>query len=91
MMRGAFPDLRMNVQDMLVEGDKVAVRVLMSGTHQGEFLGMSGTGRRFSATSIDIVRVVDGKAAEHWGVTDTMAMMQQLGALPQGTPAPGSA
>src|SRR3712207_732074 len=80
MMRSAFPDFRIDVEDMLVEGDKVAVRMQMSWTHQGEFLGMPGSGQRFSTTGIDIIRVVDGKAVEHWGATDTLAMMQQLGA-----------
>ena len=81
MMRGAFPDFRVDVQDTLVDGDKVVVRMQMSGTHQGEFMGMPGSGRQFSIAGIDIVRVADGKATEHWGVTDTMAMMQQLGAM----------
>jgi len=91
MMRSAFPDFRIDVQDMLVEGDKVAVRMQMSGTHQGEFLGMPGTGQRFSTTGIDIVRVVGGKAVEHWGATDTLGMMQQLGAMSASAPAGGSA
>src|SRR3712207_3044022 len=79
MMRSAFPDFHIDVEEMLVEGDKVAVRMQMSGTHEGTFLGMPPSGRRFSAAGVDVVRVVDGKAAEHWGVTDTLAMMQQLG------------
>ena len=91
MMRSAFPDFRIDVEDMLVEGDKVAVRMQMSGTHQGEFLGMPGSGQRFSTTGIDIVRVVDGKAVEHWGATDTLAMMQQLGAMSASAPGAGSA
>ena len=81
-MRSAFPDFRIDVEDMLAEGDKVAVRIVLSGTHQGEFLGMPGSGRRFSAAGIDIVRVRAGQVVEHWGVTDTLGMMQQLGALP---------
>ncbi len=91
MMRSAFPDFSVDVEDMLVEGDKVAVRMQMTGTHEGEFLGMQSTGRRFSVTGIDIVRVVDGKAVEHWGATDTMGMMQQLGAMSGSAPAGGSA
>ena len=91
MMRSAFPDFRIEVQDMLAEGDRVAVRMQMSGTHQGEFLGMPGTGRRFSTTGIDIIHVVGGKAVEHWGATDTMGMMHQLGAMSASAPAGGSA
>jgi len=91
LMRSAFPDFRVDVEDMIVEGDKVAVRMRMSGTHQGDFMGMPGTGRRFAVTTIDIVRVVDGKAVEHWGATDTMGMMQQLGATSAGATTAGMA
>ena len=87
MMRSAFPDFHIDVEEMLVEGDKIAVRMQMSGTHEGTFLGMPASGRHFSAAGVDVVRVVDGKAAEHWGVTDSMALMQQLGAIPEGAPA----
>lgn len=82
MMRGAFPDLRMDVEDMIAEGDKVAARVTMSGTQQGEFMGVPPSGKKVSVTSIDIVRFAGGQAAEHWGATDTAAMMEQLGAVP---------
>jgi steroid delta-isomerase-like uncharacterized protein len=85
MSREAFPDLRMDVDDILVDGDKVAVRMHMSGTHKGDFMGMPASGRRFSIAGIDVLRVVDDKAVEHWGVMDTMAMAQQL--APEGAPA----
>lgn len=88
MTRAAFPDFRMDVEELIVEGDRVAVRATMSGTHQGEFLGMPATGRRFSVIAVDILRIVDEeRAAEHWGVTDVMSLMQQLGAIPAQTPA----
>ena len=82
MMRTAFPDLKMTADDLIAEGDKVAARITMSGTHRGEFMGIAPTGKTVSVSSIDIVRFAGGKAAEHWGVTDTAAMMEQLGALP---------
>ena len=82
MMRGAFPDLQMEVHDMIAEGDKVVARVTMTGTHQGEFMGVPPTGKKISVPTIDIVRFMDGKAAEHWGATDTGSMMEQLGAVP---------
>lgn len=79
----AFPDLRMDAQDVLVSGDKVVARVRATGTHQGEFLGMPATGKRFDVQLIDIIRFGDdGLAREHWGVIDALAMMQQLGAIP---------
>ena len=82
MIRTAFPDLNMAIEDMVAEGDRVVVRVTMSGTHQGEFMGIPATGKRISVPTIDIMRFDGEKVAEHWGVTDTMAMMQQLGAMP---------
>lgn len=87
MYRAAFPDLRMEVQDVLVSGDKAVARVRATGTHQGEFLGMAATGKSVDVQLIDITRFGDdGLAREHWGVFDALAMMQQLGAIPQTPP-----
>jgi len=80
MMRSAFPDLRMDVDDLIAEGDKVVSRVTMRGTHKGEFMGIGPTGRTIVVPTVDIVCIAGGKAVEHWGVTDTAAMMEQLGA-----------
>lgn len=79
MMMAAFPDLEMVAEDMVSEGDKVFVRARMRGTHQGEFMGIPATGRRFDVPMGDFVRFTDGKVIEHWGATDTGMMMQQLG------------
>ena len=79
MMRSAFPDFRMSVEDIIEEGDKLVVRFRMQGTHRGEFMGIPATGKQVNIQGIDILRIVDGKAVEHWGVTDTGMMMQQLG------------
>ena len=87
MYRAAFPDLRMEVQDVLVSGHKAVARVRATGTHQGEFLGMPATGKSVDVQLIDITRFGDdGLAREHWGVFDALAMMQQLGAIPQSPP-----
>ena len=87
MYRAAFPDLRMEAQDVLVSGDKAVARVRATGTHQGEFLGMAATGKSVDVQLIDITRFGDdGLAREHWGVFDALAMMQQLGAFPQSPP-----
>jgi steroid delta-isomerase-like uncharacterized protein len=87
MYRAAFPDLRMEAQDVLVSGDKAVARVRATGTHQGEFLGMAATGKSVDVQLIDITRFGDdGLAREHWGVFDALAMMQQLGAIPQRPP-----
>jgi steroid delta-isomerase-like uncharacterized protein len=88
IQRTAFPDMRMDPEDILVDGDKVVARVKMTGTHEGELMGMPPTGKSVDVQFIDIIRFGDdGLAREHWGVFDLMAMMQQLGAVPDGPPA----
>jgi steroid delta-isomerase-like uncharacterized protein len=82
MFRSAIPDLRVVVEDMIAEGDKVAVRYTLEGTHEGELFGVPPTGQRLSIKSISVERVSDGKIIEHWRVTDSLDMMQQLGVIP---------
>jgi steroid delta-isomerase-like uncharacterized protein len=83
MYRAAFPDLRLQPEDVLVSGDKGVARVRATGTHQGELMGMPATGRHVDIQLIDITRFGDdGLAREHWGVSDMLGMMQQLGAIP---------
>jgi len=87
MYIAAFPDLRMDPEDVLASGDKVVARIRATGTHKGEFMGMPATGKSIDVQGIDIIRLDDdGRAREHWGVFDVMKMMQQLGAVP-GPPA----
>jgi steroid delta-isomerase-like uncharacterized protein len=83
MFRSAMPDLRVVVEDMIAEGDKVAVRYTLEGTHEGELFGVPPTGQRLSIKSITVERVSDGKIREHWRVTDSLDMMQQLGVVPE--------
>ena len=88
MYTAAFPDLRMVPEDLIASGDKVVARVRVTGTHKGAFMGLSPTGRRVEVQLIDIIRFGDdGRACEHWGVFDQLAMMQQLGAVPATPPA----
>ena len=87
MMRGffaAFPDLKVTINQLIAEGDLVAATMTTEGTQTGEFMGMPASGKKISMTEMHMVRVVDGKAVEHWGVADAMGMMQQLGLTPQG-------
>jgi steroid delta-isomerase-like uncharacterized protein len=86
MFRTGFPDMRMDAHDVLIDGDLVCIRSTMSGTQQGEFMGMPPTGKRFEVSAIDMVRVRDGKVTDHWGVMDAMKMMQQLGVIPEQPP-----
>ena len=80
--RTAFPDLHITVDDLVAEGDRVAGRVTITGTHHGALLDIPPTGKRIEIVSIDIIRYEGGKAVEHWGQTDTVSMMQQLGVMP---------
>jgi hypothetical protein len=80
MYIAAFPNLRFDAQDVLGSGDKAVARVRVTGTHEGEFMGLPPTGKGVDVQAIDIVRFGDdGLVREHWGVFDAMAMMQQLG------------
>jgi steroid delta-isomerase-like uncharacterized protein len=87
LFRSAFPDLRMEAHEIIAEGDLVCARGTMSGTHQGDFMGMPPSGKHFVVEGFDMVRIRDGQVTEHWGIFDTMAMMQQLGAMPAQAPA----
>ena len=83
MYRAAFPDLRVDPEDVIASGDKVVVRVRATGTNTGDFMGMPATGKSMDIQLIDIVRFdEDGLGHEHWGVADVMKMMQQLGVVP---------
>jgi steroid delta-isomerase-like uncharacterized protein len=78
-VRAAFPDLKVAVEDSVAVDDKVWIRVICRGTHLGQFKGLPPTGKRFEITEIHIVRIENGKGVEHWGVADTLGLMQQLG------------
>ncbi len=84
--RRGFPDLKVEVEDLIAEGDKVVARVRITGTNTGSFNGMPPTGKSISVESVDIIRFVDGKCVEHWGISDDAGMMTQLGMMP---PPPG--
>jgi predicted ester cyclase len=80
--RTAFPDGRMAIDDLIVEGDIVAIRNTWHGTHEAEFYGVPPSGATVAVTSVGIDRVVDGLVTEGWGELDMVGMMQQMGALP---------
>ena len=84
VLRTAFPDLHLTVEDAIAEGDTVWLRLSATGTHEGPFMGLPGTGRRIDITVIDIARMVDGRLVEHWGVADRLSVAQQIGLVPGG-------
>lgn len=77
----AFPDWHENIEDIIAEGDKVWVRLSYTGTHRGEFMGISPTGKKIMSKAVDIYRIVDGKLAEYWNVTDNVNIFKQVGAI----------
>src|SRR3954468_11077490 len=83
MMR-AFPDYHLSIEEQIAEADKVVTRYTARGTRQGELMDLSPTGKEVSVTGIAIDRVSGGNIVEHWSEADTLGMMQQLGAVPEG-------
>ena len=78
--RTAFPDMQLTIEDMLTEGDRVAFRSTLRGTHRGSFLGIPSTGRTVTVSLIDVMRIEQGQIIEHWGGPDLFDLLQQLGA-----------
>jgi steroid delta-isomerase-like uncharacterized protein len=78
----AFPDLQLTTEDLIAEGDKVAIRNTWHGTHQGVFQGLPPTGKHVLFTGSDFFHCVDGKIAEQWADLDTLGLLQQLGVIP---------
>jgi steroid delta-isomerase-like uncharacterized protein len=87
MYLAGIPDLRVTIEELVAEADKVAVRRSYEGTHQGELLGVPATGKQVRISGISIFRLAGGKIAEQWEQLDRLALMQQLGVLP--TPGQG--
>ncbi|HLF71805.1 MAG TPA: ester cyclase [Dehalococcoidia bacterium] len=82
LFRSAITDFRITANDVLIDGERAAIRFTLSGRHTGDQLGMPATGKPFSIEGIDIMRFENGKCVEHWGVSDQLGMMAQLGLVP---------
>lgn len=80
--RAAFPDLKLTVEEVVGDGDLVAIRWSAHGTQKGELFGVAATGKQATVTGITIDRYTDGKLAESWTNWDTLGLLQQLGAVP---------
>ncbi len=81
MLRSAFPDLKFKIEDQIAEGDKVATRWTVTGTHKGDYMGVAPTGKFISNTGIALHRVANGKMVESWISSDNLGVMQKLGAV----------
>jgi steroid delta-isomerase-like uncharacterized protein len=87
ILLSAFPDMQMDVEDLIASEDKAVARVNVTATHQGEFMGVPPTGTDVELQLIDIMRFDSaGLVCEHWGVADMLSLMQQLGVVPADPP-----
>ena len=77
----AFPDFYCAIEDLIAEGDRVVVSLMCRGTHKGEFMGISPTGRPVNVASLSILRFAGGRVVERWNVTDNLGVLQQLGVV----------
>ncbi|MGH7304135.1 MAG: ester cyclase [Candidatus Rokuibacteriota bacterium] len=77
-LRVAFPDAEATLEDIFAEGDRVAYRLTIRGTHTGEFLGVPASGRSVAVSFIAIVRIADGKLVEEWGGLDQPDLIRQM-------------
>jgi len=79
--RSAFPDLHVEVEHLVADEESVAFAYTVTGTHQGDFLGVPPTGRPIKARGMQISRFENGKTVERWGSSDVLGIMQQIGAI----------
>ena len=82
MYRNAFPDFHFVTEDIIAEGDKVVIRVTMTGTQEGEVMGFPPTGKKLTMTAISIRRLENGKIVEEWVETNMFGFLQQMGVIP---------
>ena len=83
MMRGGFPDVQWTLEETVIEGDVLAARYTMRGTHHGPFFGMPPTGKAIAVQALNIYRLSAGKIVSEVGQPDLLGLLQQIGALPK--------
>ena len=83
MMRGGFPDIQWTLEEMVAEGDKVAVRFTMRGTHRGTFFGVPPTGKPVVVRAMNFYCLSGGQFVEEYGQPDMLGLLQQIGAVPE--------
>lgn len=80
----AFPGYWLDADDIIADGDEIAVRFTFHGTHKGELMGIPPTGKQVKMDGIIIYQLAEGRIVNHWMQTDTVSLLQQLGAMPAG-------
>jgi steroid delta-isomerase-like uncharacterized protein len=81
-LRGAFPDMKVTIDDVIEQGDKVVARWTATMTHRGQFLGMAPTGKTATITGTSTQRISGGKIVEGWDNWDQLGLLVQIGAIP---------
>jgi len=81
MIFKSFSDFHVTIEDIIAEGDKVWARYKITGTHTGEYRGLAPTGKKFTEAFVDIFRMVNGKVAEEWHVSNELDFLKQLGVI----------
>jgi steroid delta-isomerase-like uncharacterized protein len=82
MMREGFPDIQWNLEEIISENDKSAIRFTMTGTHEGTFFGVPPTGNSIKIQATNFYRLADNQITEEYGQPDLFALLQQIGAVP---------
>ena len=82
MMRSGFPDIQWTLEDLITEGDKVAARFTMRGTHNGQFFGAPTTGKVIMVQAINFYRLANEQIIEEYGQPDMLGILRQIGAIP---------
>jgi len=82
MMRAGFPDIQWTLEELIAEGDKVAARFTMRGTHEGTFFGVPPSGKKIEVKAMNFYRITDGQIVEETGQPDLLGLLQQIGAVP---------
>lgn len=81
LYHSAFPDATLEIEEMVAEGNTVAVRCTATGTHEGEFMGIEPTGTEIEVALFEFAHVMDGQVVESWGLFDAFGLLQQLGVI----------
>jgi len=85
VMRGGFPDVQWALEELVVEGEKVAARYTLRGTHEGTFFGVPATGKQIAIQTMNFYAMANGKIVGERGQPDLLGLMQQIGAVPAGS------
>jgi steroid delta-isomerase-like uncharacterized protein len=81
-IRAAIPDIHITIEDQIAEGDRVATRWTLTGTHQGTLMGVPATGKQGTVTGLDISHLANGQVVEDWSEWDRLGFLRQLGLMP---------